>query len=404
MGLEQTPERVTTKAGERSVKMRITLVGAAVNLVLAILKVVLGVVGRSQALLVDGIHSLSDLVSDFLVVVAAHSSGKEADEDHPYGHARFETAGTVAVGVLLIMVAGGFAYDAAQRLMEQERLWRPHWIALVAAVVSVAAKEAVYRYTVRVGREVGSSLIQANAWHHRSDALSSLLVIGAWFGTVAGYVWVDAVAAILVAAMVGAMGWQFAWNAMRELVDTGLEPERVRELASVVTSVEGVEAEQGLRSRFMAGEVMIDAHIQVDPRLTVSEARRIGEAVRRRLKRECQEAGEVVVHIDVDSHTAPTGRRPPLRQRLLDDLSVAWRGHPEVEAASDLTLHYGGDWVDVDLELPADQVDPAELDAIAARLNEAAAHLPYLRRVRCLLASATDARVIRSDGKSIGLR
>jgi cation diffusion facilitator family transporter len=404
MSSDQTLERVGTKASERSVKLWITLVGAVVNLALAIGKVTFGFIGHSQALLVDGIHSLSDLVSDFLVVVAAHSSGKEADEDHPYGHARFETAGTVAIGVLLIMLAGGFAYDAAQRLIEQERLWTPHWIALVAAVVSVAAKEAVYRYTVRVGREVGSSLIQANAWHHRSDALSSLLVIGAWFGTVAGYAWVDAVAAILVAAMVGAMGWQFAWNAMRELVDTGLEPERVRELASVVSSVEGVEADQGLRSRFMAGEVMIDAHIQVDPRLTVSEARRIGEAVRRRLKRECQEAGEVVVHIDVDSHSAPTGRRPPLRQRLLDDLSVAWRGQPEAEVATDLTLHYEGDWVDVDLELPADQVPPGELDAIAARLNDAASGLPYLRRVRCLLASATDARVTRSDGKSIGLR
>lgn len=387
MGSNETLDQVTTRTGERGVKMRITFVGAAVNLVLAMMKVVFGFLGHSQALLVDGIHSLSDLVSDFLVVVAAHSSGKEADEDHPYGHARFETAGTVAIGVLLIMLAGGFAYDAAQRLMEQERLWTPHWIALVAAVLSVVAKEAVYRYTVRVGREVGSTLIQANAWHHRSDALSSLLVIGAWFGTVAGYVWVDAVAAIFVAAMVGAMGWQFAWNAMRELVDTGLEPERVRELASVVTSVEGVEADQGLRSRFMAGEVMIDAHIQVDPRLTVSEARRIGEAVRRRLKRECQEAGEVVVHIDVDSHNAPTQRRPPLRHQLLSDLRSAWAGVPEAEAATDVTLHYEGDHVDVDVELPADQVDPAELDAIAQRLDRAAADLDYLRRVRCLLAS-----------------
>lgn len=388
MSSVETPNRVTTQASERGVKTRITLVGAAVNLVLAAVKVVFGVIGQSQALIVDGVHSLSDLVSDFLVLVAAHSSGKEADEDHPYGHARFETAGTVAIGVLLIMVAGGFAYDAAQRLMEQERLLTPHWIALVAAVLSVSAKEAVYRYTVRVGRDVGSTLIQANAWHHRSDALSSLLVIGAWFGTSAGYIWVDAVAAIFVAAMVGAMGWQFAWNAMRELVDTGLEPERVRELASVVTSVEGVEADQGLRSRFMAGEVMIDAHIQVDPRLTVSEARRIGEAVRRRLKRECQEAGEVVVHIDVDSHTAPTGRRPPLRHQLLEDLRSAWADEPEAGVATDITLHYEGDCVDVDVELPADRVDPAQLEAIGERLDRAAADLPYLRRVRCLLASS----------------
>lgn len=375
----------TEEGGDRRLKTRVTLVGAAVNLLLAALKVVIGVIGQSQALVVDGIHSLSDLVSDALVLFAAHSGSKAADDDHPYGHARFETAATVAIGVVLLMVAGGFAYDAVLRLTEPERLWMPGWIVLPAAVASVLAKEIIYQYTARVGRRVGSRLIEANAWHHRSDALSSLVVIGGFAGTAAGFAWFDAVAAIIVAVMVGTMGWQFAWQSMQELVDTGLNPDTVSELARIVDSVDGVRSHHNLRTRQMAGAALVDVHIVVHPLVSVSEGHRIGEAVEHRLAEYLDRPGEVLVHVDAERLDVTEDRRAPLRSRVLEDLRKAWADIPESQAARRIMLHYHGEEVFAEMLLPVDAIERADLEGLRARL-ESASDLPaYISGVQVLL-------------------
>src|SRR5690625_4194707 len=158
-------------------KRRVTLVGAVGNVVLTIGKIGLGVLGQSQALVADGIHSLSDLVSDVVVLYAAHVGRLEADHNHPYGHKRFETVATVGIGLLLIIVAAGFIYDATQRVLNPATLFLPSWFVLPVAVASVLIKELMYHYTIRVGRKVRSKLIEANAWHHRSDRKSTLIVI-----------------------------------------------------------------------------------------------------------------------------------------------------------------------------------------------------------------------------------
>ncbi|MGD8710269.1 MAG: cation diffusion facilitator family transporter [Ectothiorhodospiraceae bacterium] len=388
MGRRHHSGQSDSPADEREQKTRITLIGAAANLLLAALKVVIGFIGQSQALIVDGIHSLSDLVSDGLVLFAAHAGSKDADDNHPYGHGRFETAATVAIGVVLLMVAGGFAYDAVLRLLRPENLWVPHWIVLPAAVASVLAKEVLYRYTARVGRRCRSQLIEANAWHHRSDALSSLVVIGGFAGTLAGFPWFDAVAAIIVAGMVGTMGWQFAWQSVQELVDTGLDPNTVEELADVVNSVEGVRSHHNLRTRFMAGEVLIDVHILVDPLVSVSEGHRIGEAVHDRLSEHLDRAGEVLVHVDAERLETPEDRRPPLRTRILSDLEDAWKDIPEAALARRITLHYRNDKVDAELLLTADTLAPDQLGPLGTRLEKAAGGLNYLRDVRVLLTPA----------------
>lgn len=374
------------EAGELRLKTRVTLAGAVVNLLLAALKVVIGVIGHSQALVVDGVHSLSDLVSDAIVLFATHSGSKAADDDHPYGHARFETAATVAVGVLLLMVAGGFAYDAVLRLMEPERLWVPGWIVLPAAVASVLGKEIVYQYTARVGRKVGSRLIEANAWHHRSDALSSLVVIGGFAGTIAGFPWFDAVAAIIVAAMVGAMGWQFTWQSMQELVDTGLDPETVNQLARIVDSVDGVQSHHNLRTRLMAGEVMVDVHIVVDPWVSVTEGHRIGEAVEHRLAEHLDRTGEVLVHVDAERLDIDEAKRPPLRAQVLHDLRQAWVDIPESQDARRITLHYHGERVAVEVLMPEGAMNGADPEALRARLESVSGLPGYVSGVRVLLA------------------
>lgn len=375
----------TAESKARHLKTRVTLVGAAVNLLLAALKVVIGVIGQSQALVVDGVHSLSDLVSDALVLFAAHSGSKEADDDHPYGHARFETAATVAIGVVLLMVAGGFAYDAVMRLTEPDRLWTPGWIVLPAAVASVLAKEIIYQYTARVGRRVGSKLIEANAWHHRSDALSSLVVIGGFAGAAAGFAWFDAVAAIIVAIMVGIMGWQFAWQSMQELVDTGLDPETVSELGRLIDGVDGVRSHHNLRTRQMAGAALVDVHILVDPLVSVSEGHRIGEAVEHRLSAYLERPGEILVHVDAERLDVTEEERAPLRSRVQEDLREAWAHIPETQAARRTVLHYHGKQVFAEVLLPVEAVNQADLEALRGRL-ESARDLPgYISGVQVLL-------------------
>jgi cation diffusion facilitator family transporter len=293
-------QTVAASEADYLLKRRVTLVGAGINLALAAVKVVFGVIGQSQALVADGVHSLSDLISDAFVLVASRFGSQGPDLEHPYGHGRFETLATVAIGLLLLGVAAGFIYDAATRLLEPERLLVPGWLALSAAVVSVAAKEALYRCTAAVGRRVRSRLIEANAWHHRSDALSSVVVIVGVIGAMAGLAWFDAVAAIVVAAMVGLVGWRFVWNGLKELVDTGIDRSEQDPLREVIDSVGGVRSHHRLRTRRLGNEVLMDLHIVVDPDITALEAHRAGERIRDLLLQHVQDASEVLIHVDVE--------------------------------------------------------------------------------------------------------
>lgn len=278
-------------------KKRVTLVGGLVNLVLSIGKVMAGIAGQSQALIADGIHSLSDLISDALVLVAARWGSHAADENHPYGHARIETAATAIVGFLLLAVAAGFLFDSISRLLRPERLLQPGWVALVAAVVSVVAKEMLFHYTRRVARRTNSALIDANAWHHRSDALSSLVVIVGVSGAMFGLFWLDAVAAIVVAVMVGWVGWRFIGSSVAELVDTGLSARKLKELERLILSVDGVRGHRQLRTRRMGGQAFMDVQILLDGHLSLVEADAIAVRVQKLLIEQVPEMTDVMVGV-----------------------------------------------------------------------------------------------------------
>ena len=185
---------------------RITLCGVAVNLVLSVITILGGVIVPSQALLADGIHSLSDLASDAMVLLAVKHAGEDADEDHPYGHARYETLATVALGVLLIAVAGGIAYDAILRLEHPDEIAVPALFTLIIAAISIISNEGLYHATRAVAKKIRSPLLDANAWHHRSDAVSSIVVLFGIGATFIGYPILDAIAAILVARMIAKSG------------------------------------------------------------------------------------------------------------------------------------------------------------------------------------------------------
>jgi cation diffusion facilitator family transporter len=342
---------------------RVTLVGSVVDLTLGIVKLVVGWLAHSQALIADGVHSLSDLVTDLLVLIAAKHAHREADADHPYGHGRIETAATVGLGVALIAVAIGIVWDAVYRLFHPELLLRPEVWALLAAALSVLAKEAVYQYTMRSARRLRSNLLRANAWHSRSDALSSVAVMVGVSGSLAGLSYVDAIAAIVVAVMVAHIGWRLGWSSVRELVDTGLDPQQLAQVQNTIMSVDGVETLHMLRTRRMGGKTLVDVHIILsEPHVSVSEGHQISETVRARLIKSDDDIIDVTVHIDPeDDEVAAPNRDLPLRKELLERLNRHWAGVNGAEEIQDITLHYLNGKVHIELHLPLELgTDPEE--------------------------------------------
>lgn len=279
-------------------KAKVSVVAAWTNLALSVLKIGFGILGQSAALIADGVHSLSDLASDLLVIAAIKLGAREADFDHPYGHRRYETIATVALGVGLIIVAGGIAYDALERVRQPERLLIPEFEAMAIAALSVLTNEWLYQYTKRIAKQTRSKLLLANAWHHRSDAISSIVVIIGVAGVWVGYEYADAVAAAIVALMVAKIGLSLVIQSVKELVDTSLPESLIREIRRVIKTTPGVRGIHLLRTRQMGEDAYIDAHIVVDARISVSEGHMIGDAVRQNLKAEFDDVVDVLVHVD----------------------------------------------------------------------------------------------------------
>ena len=332
---------------------RVTLVGAVVNIVLSVLKILAGWLGSSHALIADGIHSLSDLATDVVVLVAAKHGAKDADDEHPYGHGRIETLATVALGSVLILVAFGIGYDAIRRLFAPEQLLLPGMLALSAALISVLVKEALYHYTVIVARKLRSNLLRANAWHHRSDAISSIVVVVGVIGSMAGLGYLDAVASVVVAVMVAKIGWDLGWQSAHELIDRGLERDDVEVIRNKIMAVDGVRAMHDLRTRRMGGNAFVDVDVLVDPSITVSEGHRIGEEVLKRLNQDIDEVTDVTVHIDPeDDETDTPSRDAPMRAVMLERLHFHWRGIAGAEKIESVALHYFGGKIKVEARIP----------------------------------------------------
>lgn len=331
----------------------VTLVGAVVNFVVAVVKLVAGFLGQSQALIADGFHSLADLASDFLVLFAAKHGSRAADEDHPYGHARIETLATLGLGLALIATGLGVAWDAVTRLMQPGSLLQPGYLALGVAFLSIFAKEWVFHYTMRFARRLNSALLRANAWHSRSDAIASGVAVIGIGGTLLGYTYLDAVAALVVAWMIAKIGWDLAWQGGSELVDTGLDAEQVQTIRRRILAVDGVRAVHTLRTRRMGGGALVDVHVLVDPHLSVSEGHYISQAVYDRLVSDVSEVQDVLVHVDPedDETTAPT-RGLPSRSEVLDRLRPRWAQIPGAQHISQITLHYLDGRVVVEIALP----------------------------------------------------
>lgn len=364
-------------------KQQVTLIGGLINLLLAIGKVVAGFYGHSQALIVDGVHSFSDLATDLLVMVIFKVAGHGADETHPYGHGRFETIATVVLGLFLATVAGGIIWDAARRLQGEAPLLTPHRWVLIAAALSIVAKEAMYQYTIHVARRTRSKLLQANAWHHRSDAVSSIVVLIGVVGALYGYQFADAVAAIVVGLMIARIGLGLVIESTRELVDTALPAHHVKRIEHTILDTEGVESLHSLRTRKMAGEALVDVHIQVHPEISVSEGHAIADKVRDRLLDEFEEVTDVTVHIDAERDIDQTSPALPLRSQVIEHLTRAWRHLPYARKINRITLHYLKGKIDVEVCLPLEVISEAmPAKKIVSQLRDAAKPFNFIRSIQ----------------------
>lgn len=324
-----------------------TWVSIFINLILTVLQVLGGFFGKSQSLMADGMHSLADLLSDVLVLFANRHGNKHADADHPYGHARIETAATLILGASLAALGIALLVAAGMRLQHPEQMQAVNPLALWVAIFALAAKEGMFRYMLAVAQRVRSQMLVANAWHARSDAASSLVVIVGIVGNLLGYTFLDLVAAAVVGVMIAYMGIQFARDAMLELVDTGLDEKEVRAIRNTLKAVPGVIGLHELRTRKMADNALVDAHIIVDPKISVSEGHYIAEAARIAVLKHHQ-VMDVMVHIDSEDD-AQTKANVHLPQRHLLLAHLANRLGETLPPSTRVVLHYLGGKIEAEL-------------------------------------------------------
>jgi cation diffusion facilitator family transporter len=272
-----------TPAERAAAASRSTWVSVGINLVLTTVQIGVGIFAKSQGLIADGIHSLSDLVADFVVLFAGHHAKKDADEDHPYGHQRFETAASLALGGLLLAVGVGMLWSAYHKLAAPETVQTVHIVALWVAGGALVAKELLFRYMLAVAKRVKSSMLVANAWHARSDAASSLVVGLGIIGNLAGYPILDPIAALIVGFMVSKMGWSFGWDALHDLMDRAVDEQEVAAIRQTLLDTPGVSDVHDVHTRKMGDMIVVDAHIEVDAAITVEAGHDIAVLARQRV-------------------------------------------------------------------------------------------------------------------------
>lgn len=372
-------------ANERFKEMRNTsLVGLLANAILSIIKLFLGWLAQSQALIADGIHSLSDGLTDAAVIFSAKFSTPAADETHPYGHQRIETVATATLGIVLVLTGFAIIVDASERLLDPSQLFDPSSLALIGALISIVINEGLYQYTHYKGRVIGSPLLLANAWHHRTDALSSVAVFFGVGGVLLGWESLDAVAAIVVALMIIRVGWSQIRESLSELVDSGLSSERVSEIIEVIDQIEGIYHPHRVRTRKMGNQVLMDVHVEVGQRISVSEGHQLAEIVEAKLKELVEEVSDVVVHVDPRDQE-DVWLHLPSRKMVLADLQKKWDETMTVEEQGHLeavTLHYLDDALEAEVVWSiSPDLGAAQLRKLTEAIASPAYSLPYLRQI-----------------------
>jgi cation diffusion facilitator family transporter len=367
-------DQLTQQQRDGHLMTRVTVIGAIVDGLLGVAKIAVGWVSHSHALIADGVHSLSDLGTDIFVVLAAKWSREAPDSNHPYGHDRIETLATLGLGVVLLVVAGGLLFDGVQRLVDDtvEVFLGP--LAFAVAVVSIAAKEGLFHYTRHYAKQLNSKLLEANAWHARSDSLSSIAVLVGLVGVAFDQVWLDAAAALVVAVLIAKIAVELLWESMAELIDTALPDDEVEAMRAAAMGVPGLRDIHHIRTRTMGGKTLLDMHLQVNPKISVSEGHEIGCWVAATLRAKFPDVTDITFHVDPEDDAAMDQDLPPslrpLRDEIEAELTSLWSDRCAIDQ---LNLHYLRGRVDVDL-VTSTPVTETHLSAVETP--------PWLGRIR----------------------
>ncbi|MFT4577778.1 MAG: cation diffusion facilitator family transporter [Nitrospinales bacterium] len=360
-------------------------VGAIANLFLSLIKFAGGVFGNSMALVADAFHSLSDLITD-AVVYFSHGVGQlPPDKNHPYGHGRAETIGTTVVGLLIIITGLGVAYEAWETITQSVEK-EPGGLAATIAILSVLINEGLYRYTRKIGETSKSPSLIANAWHHRTDAISSIAafigILGAWNGIAI----MDPLAGGLVGLMVCKVGYDFSREGFRDLMDTALSEEHTKKIFAILNEIPEVIHFHDLRSRTIGGEILIDVHILVDPEMTVTEGHGVAEVVRRNVIKAFDNVQDVLVHVDGELDAEVENLYPLTRKELIEITKPVFKNMRGVKSDPEIRTHHikGKILLDVFLQMEGHQ----EMEGVQKRINEVKSRLeaiPQIDRARIFL-------------------
>ena len=355
--------------------LKVTLLGLAANLILALAKGFIGIIANSSALIADAGHSVSDLLSDGITLWAVRMSGIPKDKNHPYGHGKFETVGTFIIALLLLFTGIGVAGHVFNRM---DAPVVPGTIALWMAGIAIIVKEALFHVTRMVGRRTGSRVLMANAWHHRSDAISSVAALLGIAGAQLGIPLMDPIAGMLVAGLIIKTGIDIGYESIRELTDETVEEDVISELGKIMSGIEGVDHYHEMRARRMGPHLLVDLHIQVDSMMSISAAHQVAERVRLEILEKLPAVNEVLVHVDAeDDHVGDEGSellqdimlmRP--QSEIENDVKKVLAEIPEIQGITHIYCHYLNQKLTVQVNILLDaemRIRDAQKIASAAR-------------------------------------
>ncbi|HLB57149.1 MAG TPA: cation diffusion facilitator family transporter [Coxiellaceae bacterium] len=356
----------------------VSLINAGMNALLAVAKIIIGKIGYSQALIADGIHSFSDLISDALVFVAARASVQHPDKEHPYGHQRIETISTIVIGLILGAVAVGLMDEAVTRLIHRT-FEKPTTIVIVVAIISIIANEWLFHYSKRNGERIKSNLLISNAWHKRSDVFVSMIVLISVIGSMLGWSWLDAIGAIIIAILIIKMAFQMIWQSAQELIDHGVDEEILEKIKNTIRAVPGVRSIHQLRTRLHGSSIFVDLHIIVDPFISVSEGHHIGEEVHSKLLKNIKNLNDVTVHIDPeDDETARPSLHLPNREKVKTLLEERWKNLPCYSNIKKMTLHYLEGHLYIEIYMPQNCMEKFSSGDLLEKYREAIRDIPEI--------------------------
>lgn len=352
----------------------VTLKGALLDLALGIMKMIIGKITFSSALITDGVHSLSDLVTDGFVLLLTRISSKGPDSDHPYGHKKFETLGTIIIGLALSFVALILIQTAMADLISPQNSLKISHIAIAVTIFSILSKEYIYHATIKVARKYNSSLLIANAWHSRTDSISSIIVLIGLVFSYFGYFKADKIAAILVSLIIFKISFTLIWSSFKELVDSSVSPDVTRNIHNIITNTKGVRDYHNLRTRLMGGKVIIDVNIEVDNHISVSEGHQIATWLTKTLIESIENLVDVTVHIDTEFDLDQTldikkVQLLPLRDEVEKDLIPILSKHLGDNFYDQIIFHYFEKDISIDVFYSSNEITQKSYHLISDELS-----------------------------------